>query len=168
MQHKFDPLSRKLAAIQLEPNTAARKAQLNKLIKEAQTQGNPLNKHIRKVTGAEGHAFKGAGFNGAPGKAKAEEFIHYANASVAQVTGGIVETSTKGNRARLARNWIDENGKEDLLKALSDEAMDAAELVGLENIDMGKYWAGQLSDAEYTSITTQLRKNQEKMKKRFR
>lgn len=167
MQHKFDPLSRRLAAIQLEPNTAVRKAQLNKLIKETQTQGNPLNKHIRKVTGAEGHAFKGAGFNGAPGMAKAEEFIHYANASVAQVTGGIVETSTKGKTARLSRNWIDENGKEDLLKALSDEAMNAAELVGLENIDMPKYWAGQLSDVEYTSITTQLRKNQEKMKKDF-
>ena len=32
---------------------------------------------------------------------------------------------------------------------------------------MKKYWAGQLKEQEYTSITTQLRKNQEKIKKDF-
>ena len=41
------------------------------------------------------------------------------------------------------------------------------ELVGLENVDLKKYWAGDLSAEEYTSITTQLRKNQDKLRKDF-
>ena len=171
MQHKFDPLSRRLAQIQLEPNTAKRTRELNKLIKEVQTTGNPLNNHIRKVTAADGHAFKGAGNKGKPGAAKAEEFVHYVNAAVAQVTGGIVDTgAAAGSRyakARKAKNWIDENGKEDLLKALSDENMTAAELIGLEDVDMAKYWAGELKPGDYDSISTQLMKNQEKLKKSF-
>ena len=167
MQHKFDPLSRRLAQIQLEPSAAKRKQLLAAVIKEAQTQGNVLNKHIRKVTGAEGHAFKGAGFSSKPGNAKAEEFVHYVNAAVAQATGGKVLTSTAKGSPRLARNWIDENGNEDLLKALADENLSAQELVGLENVNLDKYWKGELSPDEYTSITTTLRKNQEKMQKEF-
>ena len=171
MQHKFDPLSRRLAQIQLEPSAAKRTRELNKLIKEVQTTGNSLNKHIRKVTGAKGHAFNGAGLSSKPGAAKAEEFVYYVNAAVAQVTGGIVETGaakgSKYGKMRKAKNWIDENGKEDLLKALGDETMSADELVGLEKIDMKKYWGGDLSPQEYDSISTQLMKNQENLKKSF-
>ncbi len=168
MQHKFDPLSRRLAQAQLQPTAAKRSAELRKIIKETQTPGNVLNKHVRKVTGAKGHAFNGAGFSSSPGAAKAEEFVHYVNAAVAQATGGKVATTTaKAGTPRAARNWIDENGNEGLLKALADEDLTAQELVGLKNVDMKKYWAGQLKEQEYTSITTQLRKNQEKIKKDF-
>ncbi len=45
--------------------------------------------------------------------------------------------------------------------------MSAQELVGLENVNLDKYWKGELSPDEYTSITTTLRKNQENMKKEF-
>jgi hypothetical protein len=167
MQHKFDPLSRRLAEVQLETIPSKRKKMLAAIIKESQTQGNALNKHIRKVTGSKGHSFNGAGFNSGPGAAKAEEFVHYVNAALAQSTGGKVFTTTPAGAPRLARNWIDENGNEDLLKALADEKMSAEELVGLENVDLKKYWAGELDPEEYTSITTQLRKNQDKLKKDF-
>ena len=169
MQHKFDPLSRRLAIVQLEQNPAKRIKMLDEVIKEAQTTGTQLNKHIRKVSGADGHAFKGAGNSSKLGQAKAEEFVHYVNAGVAQTTGGKVVTVLDDidKTPKAAREWIDENGNEDLLKALANEDMSAQELVGLENVDLKKYWAGDLSAEEYTSITTQLRKNQDKLRKDF-
>ena len=173
MNHKFDPLSRRLAAAQLKPTASARTREINKIIKDAKTYGHELNNHVRKVTGAEGHAFNRAGFKSKDGDALTEEFVHYVNAGVAQVTGGVVEFGTKRVAAadalaktgeakmvpRKANQFIDENGKKDLLEDLLNEDLTKAELAGLEKIDMKKYNAGDLEPEEYDRISTVLARN---------
>lgn len=182
MQHKFDPLSRRLAAAQLKTTASARTRELNKIIKEVQTRGTALNKHVEKITAAQGHAFHGAGRKSQRGADLAEEFVHYANASVAQVTGGIVETATTkatsaARRAadpdapefvpRKANQWIEENGKTELLEDLLNDDLLKAELEGLENVDVAKYWDGDLEPELYDSISTRLAKNQTKTQKQW-
>tara|TARA_R100001530_G_scaffold136336_1_gene116531 strand:+ start:954 stop:5714 length:4761 start_codon:yes stop_codon:yes gene_type:complete len=182
MQHKFDPLSRRLAQAQLKTTTAARTRALNKVITDVQTKGHILNKHVKDITAAKGHAFNGAGRASDRGKAIAEEFVHYANASVAQVTGGIVETATTraasaARRAadkdapefvpRKANQWVEENGKTELLEDLLNDDLLKAELEGLENVDATMYWDGDLKPELYDSISSRLAKNQIKAQKQW-
>ena len=76
------------------------------LKEKANTQGSQLNNHIRKITGAKDHMFHGAGRASAKGKALADEFINYVNANVAQVAGGVVETTTKAGATAASSRWI--------------------------------------------------------------
>jgi hypothetical protein len=165
LQAYFDPLSKELAAIQLLP-AAKRAAALRALKKRANTKGSSLNNHIKKVTGAKSHMFNGAGRQSAPGKSLSDEFINYVNANLADVAGGKVSTKTVSGATAASSRWIQETGNPGLLEFIARK--DAVnDLAGLKKVDFDAYWRGELTDTEYDRITTQLRKNQEAIKKDF-
>lgn len=172
MQAYFDPMSKELAAIQRLQGSARNNA-MRALKKKANTQGSQLNNHIRKITGAKDHMFHGAGKASAKGKALADEFINYVNANVAQVAGGVVETTTKAGATAASSRWIKETGKDELLEFISRKTgadgkpFADIDMSGLEKVDFKKYWQGQLEDIEYNKITEQLAKNQDAVKKDF-
>ena len=165
LQAYFDPLSKELAAIQMLP-AAKRATALRALKKRANTKGSSLNKNIKKVTGAKSHMFNGAGRQSAPGRALADEFINYVNANLADIAGGSVKTTTAGGATAASSRWIQEGGNPELLQFIARK--DAVnDLAGLKKVDFDAYWRGELTDTEYDRITTQLRKNQEAIKKDF-
>ena len=167
LQAFFDPLSKELARIQLLP-AAQRASQLRILRAAAKRKGTWQNNHIKKVTGAESHMFKGAGRQSKPGGQLVDEFINYVNANLAEVAGGKLKFTTAKGAPAASSRWIQEGGKPELLKWISStKVTNADDMKGLKGVKLEAYWKGELSNTEYDKITVQLRKNQEEIKKKF-
>ena len=161
MQHYYDPISKRLAKIQMIDDTLEYNVALAKLKNEIIDKTSVLNKEIKNVTASKSHPFYGAGDN----KNITDEFVDYINAAVAQTAGGNLNV----NQANRAATWIERRGDKRLLAFISsdDARILKKEFDGLQNVDKAKYWNGDLLEQEYNNISKTLQINQKNVIKEF-
>ena len=157
MQHYFDPVSKRLAKIQLIDNTQEYNKALRAFKSEVFDKKSALNKQIQDITASKSHPFNGAGLD----KNITDEFVDYINATLASTTGGVVEAAENVR----AINWIKTRGNQRLLDLVGSE--DAKflkkEFDNLTDVDKAKYWAGNLDPETYNRISKTLAGNQKKV-----